>query len=42
MNNIIERELPEGVWRDLLPHALSIIEDIKNHGTPDPFLRRVS
>lgn len=21
----------------MLPHALSIIEDIKNHGTPDPF-----
>ncbi|MBU3592194.1 nucleotidyl transferase AbiEii/AbiGii toxin family protein [Polynucleobacter sp. 78F-HAINBA] len=37
MNHIIERELPEGVWRDLLPHALSIIEDIKNHGTADPF-----
>jgi predicted nucleotidyltransferase component of viral defense system len=37
MNNIIERELPEGAWKDLLPHALSIIEDIKNHGTPDPF-----
>lgn len=35
--NIIERELPEGVWQDLLPHALSIIEDIKNHGTSDPF-----
>jgi hypothetical protein len=25
------------VWKDLLPHALSIIEDIKHHGTPDPF-----
>lgn len=37
MSNIIKRELPEGVWKDLLPHALSIIEDIKNHGTPDPF-----
>ncbi|MEN9862775.1 MAG: hypothetical protein RLZZ601_539 [Pseudomonadota bacterium] len=36
MNHIIERELPD-VWRDLLPHALSIIEDIKNHGTADPF-----
>ena len=34
---MIERELPEGVWKDLLPHALSIIEDIKHHGTPDPF-----
>lgn len=37
MNNIAEHKLPEGVWKDLLPHALSIIEDIKNHGTPDPF-----
>jgi predicted nucleotidyltransferase component of viral defense system len=37
MSNMIERELPEGVWKDLLPHALSIIEDIKHHGTPDPF-----
>ena len=37
MSNIIEREIPEGVWKDLLPHALSIIEDIKNHGTHDPF-----
>ena len=25
------------MWKDLLPHALSIIEDIKHHGTPDPF-----
>jgi hypothetical protein len=37
MKHIFEHELPEGVWRDLLPHALSIIEDIKSHGTPDPF-----
>ncbi len=37
MSNLIESELPEGVWKDLLPHALSIIEDIKNHGTPNPF-----
>jgi predicted nucleotidyltransferase component of viral defense system len=37
MKHILERELPEGVWKDLLPHALSIIEDIKSHGTPDPF-----
>lgn len=37
MINIVERDLPEGVWRDLLPHALSIIEDIKSHGTSDPF-----
>ena len=37
MNAIIKYELPEGAWKDLLPHALAIIEDIKNHGTPDPF-----
>lgn len=34
---MIECKLPQGAWQDLLPHALSIIEDIKNHGTPDPF-----
>lgn len=33
----MERDLPEGAWKDLLPHALSIIEDIKSRGTPDPF-----
>lgn len=37
MGIMIERELPEGAWKDLLPHALSIIEDIKSHGTADPF-----
>lgn len=37
MTAIVERDLPSGAWKDLLPHALSIIEDIKNHGTPDPF-----
>jgi predicted nucleotidyltransferase component of viral defense system len=37
MTAIVERDLPPGAWKDLLPHALSIIEDIKNHGTPDPF-----
>jgi hypothetical protein len=37
MSNIMERDLPEGAWKDLLPHALSIIEDIKSHGTSDPF-----
>lgn len=37
MKHIPERELPEGAWKDLLPHALSIIEDIQNHGTPNPF-----
>lgn len=34
---MIEYKLPQGAWQDLLPHALSIIEDIKDHGTPDPF-----
>ena len=37
MTAIVERKLPSGAWEDLLPHALSIIEDIKSHGTPDPF-----
>ena len=37
MNRIIERELPEGVWENLLPHALSIIENNKKHGTANPF-----
>lgn len=37
MNTIIERDMPEGAWKDLLPHALSIIEDIVRHGTPNPF-----
>ena len=37
MNKVIERDLPNGVWKDLLPHALSIIEDIKSHGNCDPF-----
>jgi len=37
MNKIIEHELPEGVWKDLLPHALAIIADIRKHGTSDPF-----
>jgi hypothetical protein len=37
MSIVIERELPDGAWKDLLPHALSIIEDIKRNGTPDPF-----
>ncbi|OJI04322.1 nucleotidyl transferase AbiEii/AbiGii toxin family protein [Polynucleobacter sp. MWH-Adler-W8] len=37
MTTIVERNLPSGVWEDLLLHALSIIEDIKSHGTPDPF-----
>lgn len=37
MNKVIERELPDGAWKDLLPHALSIIENIKIHGNNDPF-----
>jgi hypothetical protein len=37
MNKVIERELPDGAWKDLLPHALSIIENIKIHGNKDPF-----
>jgi hypothetical protein len=37
MNKAIERDLPNGVWRELLPHALSIIEDIKSHGNPIHF-----
>ena len=37
MTTNAERILPEGVWSDLLPHALSIIEDIKKHGSQDPF-----
>lgn len=37
MKDLPVRDLPEGVWKELLPHALRIIEDIKNHGTNDPF-----
>ena len=37
MNKVIERELPDGAWKDLLPHALSIIENIKIHDIKDPF-----
>ncbi len=37
MSTIINHDLPEGTWKDLFFHALSIIEDIKHHGTPDPF-----
>jgi hypothetical protein len=35
MTAIVERDLPSGAWKDLLPHALSIIEDIKSCGTAD-------
>ncbi len=31
MSKLIKRELPDGAWKDFLPHALSIIEDIKRH-----------
>jgi hypothetical protein len=34
MNKVIERELPDGVWKDLLPHALSIIENMKETAKP--------
>lgn len=37
MNKVIERDLPHGTWKNLLPHALSIIEDIGRYATPDPF-----
>ena len=37
MGNVNVRDLPDGAWKDLLPHALSIIEEIKSHGTSDPF-----
>ena len=36
MGNVNVRDLPDGAWKDLLPHALSIIEKIKSHGTSDP------
>ena len=37
MGNVNVRDLPEGAWKDLLPHALSLIEEIKSHGTSDSF-----
>lgn len=37
MKKLIKRALPDGVWQELLPHALRMIEDIKNHGAADPF-----
>ena len=38
MNKVMpDRDLPPGVWQELLPHALRIIDDIKKHGTIDPF-----
>lgn len=32
-----KRDLPHGVWEILLPHALRIIEEIKRHGSSNPF-----
>ena len=38
MSNIrTEPNLPAGIWQELLPHALKIINEIKKHGTSDPF-----
>ena len=37
MGKVNVRDLPDGAWKDLLPHALSLIEEIKSHGTSDPF-----
>ena len=37
MAKIIKHNLPDGVWQQLLPHALRILEDIKAHGTNELF-----
>lgn len=37
MSVLIKPDLPEGVWQELLPYALSIIDDIQSHGTSNPF-----
>lgn len=37
MNSSKEKVLPSGVWEQLLPHALKVIEDIKTHGIKNPF-----
>jgi predicted nucleotidyltransferase component of viral defense system len=37
MVKIVKRTLPGGVWQQLLPHALRIIEDIKAHGINELF-----
>lgn len=37
MNSSKEKILPSGVWEQLLPHALKVIEDIKTHGIKNPF-----
>ena len=31
------RDLPDGVWKELFPHALRIIAEIKKYGMADPF-----
>jgi len=33
LTKIIKRLLPDGAWQLLLPHALKILNDIKEHGT---------
>jgi len=37
MNASKVKILPSGVWEQLLPHALKVIEDIKTHGIKNPF-----
>ena len=37
MSVLIKPDLPKGVWQELLPYALSIIDDIQSHGTSNPF-----
>ncbi len=37
MNSSNKKSLPSGVWEELLPHALKVIEDIKTHGIKNPF-----
>jgi len=37
MNSLNKKILPSGVWEQLLPHALKVIEDIKTHGIKNPF-----
>lgn len=34
---MLEHNLPGGIWQELLPHALRIIDEIKKHGTGNPF-----
>ncbi len=37
MAKIVKRTLSDGVWQQLLPHALRILENIKAHGTSELF-----